>query len=1215
MLRLALLLFCLPIVVSAQDASTTDQEVAYRAFLIGGLDGTLSGPVFQTLRSRLAESGQNSVLVFLGDNLECCGLPDSSDAGRGQAEARLRSQLELAEGFAGRVVVVPGNRDWGNPGEDGLAAVHRQEAFVESVLDRGNTFLPDDGFPGPELIDLTDDLSMVVLDTEWWLREGEKSFGDASGRYDIEEEGDLLVHVADVLRRRDDRNLLVIAHHPLLSNGRHGGRFPVREHLFPLTALWDNAYIPLPIVGSLYPLARAWSGGPQDLSHWKYRSLRTTLMGLLEGHGENVVVASGHEQSLQHFPVGHVHQVISGSASISDFVAKGRGAAFASSESGFMEVRYLKDGTISLIAWTPEGIQYESIIHAPSQAVDLPLGLDEAPEIGPNDMYTGAAGQELAAGPVWRAFAGSHYRDAWTTPVTVPVFDVGTEQGGLTPIKRGGGMQTVSLRLEAKDGRQFVLRSLAKNPVQSLPDELKETVAKDILIDQVAIQHPYAALLVPALADAVGVYHTNPKVVFVPVDPRFGAYTDIVGGRLMLFEERPNDDMSHAESFGYSNDVIGAPDMFREVTADNDHRVDQRAYARARLFDIYVADWDRHIDQWRWATFEPEDGQGKIYRPIPRDRDWAFSKIDGLFPTVMQSRFVAPKFQSFKADYEVVRGLVENGLPWDRRILATITPEDWIEIADSMRQALTDKVLASAFDDWPASMRELYESELQASMRSRADALPKAAQDFSRVLDRFVDVVGSDKHEEFVVDSPSPGETRVVVYKTNKQGERRREIYRRTFQSQRSKEIRLYGLGGEDRFFIHGVGRGQDVYVIGGTGDDAFEDHSTSGRGRVYVMDVPNGIEAQAGPSTRLKLSDDALVNRYDEHDYAIIRAVPRVFLGNNSEDGLFLGGGATIYSHRFRKLPYAASHTLVGNYSFSTDAYNVLYGGVFTEMIGRWDVLLDAEARSPNSIRQFFGLGNESANTNENEDFYEAQLSRLTLKTGLRRRMALGSSITVAPFLAQLEVREDEAGFVAVPQPGISASTFEDQLFAGVEAVLDFDRRDSAVLPRHGFHFQGSVTTHIGLNDSSADYTRLVSSFSFFATRTSESKSTIAFRLGAEHRLGDFPFFDASSLGGIENLRGWTSTRFAGRSNVYQNVEVRRRLGHFASVVGSGSYGALAFLDNGRVWTDGESSRIWHQGYGFGGWATMFDAFVMSATLGFSHEQNHLVVGAGFTF
>mgnify|MGYP007008175715 CR=1 FL=1 len=60
-----------------------------------------------------------------------------------------------------------------------------------------------------------------------------------SNNYDIEEEGDLLVHVADVLRRRDDVNLLVIAHHPLLSNGRHGGRFPVLEHLSPLPALWE----------------------------------------------------------------------------------------------------------------------------------------------------------------------------------------------------------------------------------------------------------------------------------------------------------------------------------------------------------------------------------------------------------------------------------------------------------------------------------------------------------------------------------------------------------------------------------------------------------------------------------------------------------------------------------------------------------------------------------------------------------------------------------------------------------------------------------------------------------------------------------------------------------------------------------------------------------------------------------------------------------------
>ncbi|MFT5141550.1 MAG: hypothetical protein ACI84D_000156 [Thalassolituus oleivorans] len=1218
--RLALLAAWLPFApASGQDTPPADDAIVYRAFLLGdagGLDPEEPNPVLETLRSRLGEADKNAVLVFLGDNIYCCGLPDSSHPGRALAEARLRQQLAVADDFEGRVVVIPGNHDWDNSGDDGLAAVRRQEVFVEDFLDRGNTFLPDDGFPGPEVVDLTDDLTMVVLDTEWWLRDGEKGFGDA-GRYDIEEDGDVLLHFADVLRRRDNANLLVVAHHPLKSNGTHGGNFPIREHIFPLTAKWKNAFIPLPIIGSLYPLIRSWVGGPQDLSHWKYRSLRTALEDLLVLHPKNVVFASGHEHSLQHFPEGNLHQVISGSASRPEYVATGRGAAFTSSEPGFMEVRYYNDGSIWLLAWTAEGIQYQNHMYTVPDAVPLTLGREDAPATTQDETYTGAAGPELAAGGFWRTFMGSHYRDAWTTEVTVPVFDIGTAKGGLTPVKRGGGLQTVSLRLENEQGRQFVLRTLAKNPVQSLPDELKKTLASNVLVDQVAIQHPYAALLVPTLANALGIYHTNPEIVFIPRDPRFGRYVDDVGGRLALFEERPDDDMSDSPTFGFSDEVIGAPDMFKEITKDNDHRVDQRMFARGRLFDILLSDWDRHMDQFRWAVFEPEDGKGKIYRPIPRDRDFAFNKLDGLFPRIMQSRYVIPKFQSFKPKYGIVRGLVENGLIQDRRLTAAMTPQDWKEIADSMKVQLTDVVISSAFDQWPPEIQERYRSELDETLRSRRDDLTSAAETYSRILDRYVDIVGSNKHEEFVISRPAANQTQVVVYKTSKKGKRDKELYRRTFDSGRSKELRLYGFGGQDRFYVDGVGRGLDVYVIGGTGDDTFEDRSSGpGRhGRVYVMDVEGGITASPGRATRMRLSDDSRVNRYDPLDYAIVKSVPRVFMGANEDDGVFLGGGATFFTHRFRRHPFAASHTLVANYAMRTDAYNVLYGSEFTHLLGNWDVLLDAGLRSPNNIYNFFGLGNESLNTDETEEFYEAQLSRLSLQVGLRRQMALGSTVTFSPFMSRTRVRQDENGFVGIPQPGISASTFEDQLFAGFTTSLDFDLRDSKVMPRHGFHWESSLAVNLGLNDASLDYTRLMSTFSFYVTRSVESRTTLAFRVGTEHRIGDFPFFDASSLGGIRNLRGWTSTRFAGRTSFYGNAEFRTRVGHFTSIVGNGSYGVLGFMDNGRVWTDGESSRDWHQGYGFGAWMTMFDAFVVSGSVGYSSEQDYFQLGAGFTF
>src|SRR5690242_5091310 len=57
---------------------------------------------------------------------------------------------------------------------------------------------------------------------------------------------------------------------------------------------------------------------------------------------------------------------------------------------------------------------------------------------------------------------GANYRKEWKTPITVPVLNMSTEKGGLKPIKRGGGKQTRSLRVEDPQGRQYALRSIQK---------------------------------------------------------------------------------------------------------------------------------------------------------------------------------------------------------------------------------------------------------------------------------------------------------------------------------------------------------------------------------------------------------------------------------------------------------------------------------------------------------------------------------------------------------------------------------------------------------------------------------------------------------------------------------------------------------------------------------------------------------------------------------
>ena len=104
-----------------------------------------------------------------------------------------------------------------------------------------------------------------------------------------------------------------------------------------------------------------------------------------------------------------------------------------------------------------------------------------------------------------RSLFGENYRKEWATPTKLPVIRISEIKGGLTPLKRGGGHQTLSLRLKDKDGKEWVLRSIEKYPDVLLPEQLRETFAKDVVRDAMTAQHPYAPLIVPVLADAVNV--------------------------------------------------------------------------------------------------------------------------------------------------------------------------------------------------------------------------------------------------------------------------------------------------------------------------------------------------------------------------------------------------------------------------------------------------------------------------------------------------------------------------------------------------------------------------------------------------------------------------------------------------------------------------------------------------------------------------------------
>src|SRR3954467_14787296 len=176
-------------------------------------------------------------------------------------------------------------------------------------------------------------------------------------------------------------------------------------------------------------------------------------------------------------------------------------------------------------------------------------------------------GSHYQAGSLARLLFGETYRPLWMTPIKVPVLSLESYAGGLRPTQRGGSMQTKSLRFSGADGREYVFRSIDKDPSPSLPPELRGTYAKHVLRDLISAQHPGGSLVLARLLDAAGVLHSTPQLAVMPDDPRLGEFRQDLAGLLGLIEVRPTDDPEEAISEGTGMSKVSSSEkLFEHIT-------------------------------------------------------------------------------------------------------------------------------------------------------------------------------------------------------------------------------------------------------------------------------------------------------------------------------------------------------------------------------------------------------------------------------------------------------------------------------------------------------------------------------------------------------------------------------------------------------------------------------------------------------------------------
>jgi hypothetical protein len=325
---------------------------------------------------------------------------------------------------------------------------------------------------------------------------------------------------------------------------------------------------------------------------------------------------------------------------------------------------------------------------------------------------------------------GENYREAWETPVKVPVLFLDSLNGGMEIVEEGGGTQTHSLRLKDKAGFLYSLRSVNKDPSTHVPEIAQSLGLENIVIDAISASHPYGALLAASLSEKAGILHTNPKVVFIPKQNVLGAqYNEKYGNRLFLLEYETEGEKNWSR-YEKVKEIVDTKNL---QIAKQEHpkriSIDKGAFIRARLFDMLIGDWDRHAKQWGWVLQKKGDKLKAI--PVAGDRDNAFFNLEGIIPGILSNKNIQPKVRSFEKDIDYMPGLV---YPNDVYFLSDTSVELFIREAKKLQELMSDEAIADALEVWPKEIKDLHGEEIAKKISSRREDLVAYAKEFHRII-------------------------------------------------------------------------------------------------------------------------------------------------------------------------------------------------------------------------------------------------------------------------------------------------------------------------------------------------------------------------------------------------------------------------------------------------------------------------------------------------
>lgn len=1192
-------------------------QINHTFFLLGDAGDTKTVQAKQTLeqlKKELEKAPSNSTLIFLGDNIYPKGMPPATDSvQRNEAEEKLTLQIDATRKFSGKTVFIPGNHDWYN----GIEGLNEQERIINEKLNQKKTFLPRKGC-AIETLKVNDLVAVIIIDSEWYLQNWDKH-PTINDNCTIKTRAEFYDELKSEINKNQNKIILLAMHHPIWSNGPHGGQFSLKKQLYPI-----NNKIPLPFLGSFLNLIRKTSGAsPQDLQNKKYQELVNQIKPLIQNKN-NILVVSGHEHNLQYIEYDGIKQLISGAASKSEAARAIHHNDFSYGGLGFAKVDIYENSASKITFFSTSKPGKTNNIHT----IHLESPFEEKSNLlsfepWQQTTYTSSIYPKSATqkSKTYQWMLGKHYRNYFGIPIEAPVAYLDTLFGGVTPTIAGGGSQSESLRLVNKNGNEFVMRALKKNPTRFLQSIFKDqnaivnfsdTYAEKFIADFYTSAHPFTPFIISHLMEPLEILHSKPKLYYIPKQPVLGNFNATFGNRMYQVEERQSNDNVSLEIFGKPNDILGTDELLENLRKDEKYQIDEQAYIRARIFDMLIGDWDRHQDQWRWAEFVNKSST--IYKPIPRDRDQAFAKVDGALIKFLTTIPGVRHITEFRGDFPSEKWFNFSAHSLDVALIKKANENDWLQEVALIQAKLTDETINKAFENLPKEIRNDQTTlEIIKNVIQRRDNLEKFVKSYYQLLQKRIILTGTDKKDQFLIENLANKTTKITHTRLKKSGEELQ--FSKTYTKKQTKEIWIYGLDDDDEFIVIGKKKQHPkIRLIGGQNHDIYNLKQTS---KVAVYDYKSKSNTiNTNNTSKISLKDDYEINEYHYKKPKYNHTFTIPVLGYNPDDGIKIGGHLNAIQQNFITNPFTAKHVFNANYYFATQGVEITYKNSFTRVVGNWNLETTSRYTTPNFSINFFGYGNETKNEDSDKgmDYNRVRIQYLQFIPALQYKNNMGSEITLATTFERIKVDQTSNRFISEPNSR-NNEVFDNQNFSGISAQYRFNNYNNKATPTLGMRLAFKTEWKWNWNNTKQNFAYVEGEWGVTYPLIPSGKIVIGTLFKAKALLNNhFEFYQGATLGGDYDLRGFRNERFLGKQSFFQSTDIRWTIGTIKSIVPM-KYGILTGYDYGRVWLDNENSKRWHQSFGGGFWISSIELVTARLTFFNSEDGNRIAFGLGFGF